>query len=150
MTYSVSTPRAGAPAAVSSGVGRLLARADAELMAAAAATEPAERFVHAHLGALRAAAAIVAFRGLPARRPRVRSVWDQLALAAPELASWSGYFAGGARERAAVDAGRFDAVAARRADELVTCAEDFRDEVAMLIDPGAGFVQHLRPGAAAS
>jgi hypothetical protein len=26
-----------------------------------------------------------------------------------------------------------------RADELLACAEDFRDEVAMLVDPQAGF-----------
>ena len=122
-------------------VRRLLARADAELVAAALAQEPGERFVHAHLGALRAAAAIVALRARPVRRGRARSVWDQLADAEPGLAAWSGYFASGARVRAALDAGRDDAVDRRRADELMACAEDFRDEVAMLVDPDAGFVR---------
>jgi hypothetical protein len=129
------------PVAVPADVHRLLARAEAELVAASLATVPAERFLHAHLGALRAAAAVVALRGRPVRRGRARPVWDQLADAEPALAAWSVYFASGARVRAAVDAGRFDAVEARRADELLACAEDFRDEVAMLVDPAAGFVR---------
>ncbi|WP_454044169.1 SAV_6107 family HEPN domain-containing protein [Cellulosimicrobium sp. Marseille-Q8652] len=129
------------PAPVPGEVGRMLARADAELVCAALATDPAERFVHAHLGALRAAAAVVALRGRPVRRGRARPVWDQLSDAEPGLAAWSVYFAGGARVRAAVDAGRSDAVDARRADELLACAEDFRDEVAMLVDPDAGFAR---------
>ncbi|MBE7698931.1 colicin transporter [Oerskovia sp. Sa1BUA8] len=123
-------------------VARLLARADAELVAAGLTADPAERFVHSHLGALRAAAAVVALRGRPPARSRARSVWDMLALVEPGLAPWSLYFAGGARTRAAVDAGRFDAVEARRADEIMACAEDFRDEVAMLVDPDVGFVRH--------
>jgi hypothetical protein len=127
--------------AVPTEVRRLLDRADAELVAAALAQDAGERFVHAHLGALRAAAAVVALRARPVRRGRARSVWDQLADAEPSLAAWSGYFASGARVRAAVDAGRFDAVDPRRADELMACAEDFRDEVAMLVDPDAGFVR---------
>ncbi|MGO3814576.1 MAG: SAV_6107 family HEPN domain-containing protein, partial [Cellulosimicrobium funkei] len=60
-------------------VRRLLARADAELVAAALAQDAGERFVHAHLGALRAAAAVVALRARPVRRGRARSVWEQLA-----------------------------------------------------------------------
>ncbi|WP_338403864.1 SAV_6107 family HEPN domain-containing protein [Cellulosimicrobium arenosum] len=119
---------------------RAIARADAELAAAAVADDPAERFVHAHLGALRAAAAVVVLRGRPARA-RSRSVWDLLADVEPELAPWSVYFASGARVRAAVDAGRFDVVDARRADELLACAEDFRDEAAMLVDPDTGFAR---------
>ncbi|MGO1179280.1 SAV_6107 family HEPN domain-containing protein, partial [Cellulosimicrobium funkei] len=64
-------------------VRRLLARADAELVAAALAQDAGERFVHAHLGALRAAAAVVALRARPVRRGRARSVWEQLADAEP-------------------------------------------------------------------
>ena len=112
---------------------RLLARADADLAAAAMQSDPAERYIHAHLGALRAAAAVVAARGQI--RGRARSVWDQLAEAEPTLAPWSAYFAAGARARAALDAGRFDAVDAQRADELLACAEDFRKEAAERIEP---------------
>ncbi|MHA7134934.1 SAV_6107 family HEPN domain-containing protein [Oerskovia turbata] len=148
----MTTQRAALPGAgaVSPEVVRLLARADAELVAAGLASDPAERFVHSHLGALRAAAAIVALRGKPPARSRARSVWDMLALVEPDLAAWSMYFAGGARTRAAVDAGRSDAVGPRQADEIMACAEDFRDEVAMLVDPGAGFVRHPSLRVAAS
>ncbi|MFC8921548.1 SAV_6107 family HEPN domain-containing protein [Cellulosimicrobium sp. NPDC057127] len=137
------------PARVPVDVTRLLARADAELVAATLASDPDERFVHAHLGALRAAAAVVALRGHAERRGRARPVWDQLADAEPSLAAWSVYFAGGARVRAAVDAGRAD-VDPRRADELLACAEDFRDEVAMLVDPDAGFLRAPGPRTVAS
>ncbi|GAA1732849.1 hypothetical protein GCM10009809_30360 [Isoptericola hypogeus] len=131
-------------------VERLLARSDAELAAATGTDDPAERFVHAHLAALRAAAAIVALRGRPSPRSRARTVWDMLAVVEPELASWAGYFASGARLRAAVDAGHGEQVEARRAAELVACAEDFRDEVGMLVDPEAGFALPLDVTPAAS
>jgi len=146
-TQHRTLPGAGA---VAPDVARLLARADAELVAAGLTADPAERFVHAHLGALRAAAAVVALRGRPSPRSRARSVWDMLALVEPGLSAWSVYFAGGARVRAAVDAGRFDAVEARQADEIMACAEDFRDEVAMLVDPDAEFVRHPSLRVAAS
>ncbi|MBD7981403.1 MULTISPECIES: SAV_6107 family HEPN domain-containing protein [Oerskovia] len=138
----MTTQHRVSPGALAPDVARLLARADAEIIAANLAADPAERFVHAHLGALRAAAAVVALRGRPSARSRARSVWDLLAVVEPGLAAWSVYFAGGARIRAAVDAGRFDAVDPGRAEEIMVCAEDFRDEVAMIIDPDAGFVRH--------
>jgi len=131
-------------------VTRLLDRSDAELAAAATVSDPAERFVHAHLAALRAAAAVVALRGRPSARSRARSVWDMLALVEPDLAAWSGYFASGARVRAAVEAGLEPDVDARRAAELVACAEDFRDEVGLLVDPRAGFARPLAVAPAAS
>ncbi|GGI07903.1 hypothetical protein GCM10007368_18500 [Isoptericola cucumis] len=131
-------------------VARLLARSDLELAAATATDDPAERFVHAHLAALRAAAAVVALRGRPSPRSGARSVWDMLARVEPDLATWSGYFASGARLRAAVDAGHGEQVDARRAAELVACAEDFRDEVGILVDPDAGFARPLDLTPAAS
>jgi SAV_6107-like HEPN len=138
------------PHAAPAEVTRLLARADAELAVAAAAEDPADRFVHAHLAALRAAAAVVALRGRPSPRTRARTVWDMLAVVEPGLAAWSGYFASGARLRAAVDAGHGEDIAPARADELVACAEDFRDEVAILVDPDAGFSRPLSTASAAS
>ncbi|WP_402467956.1 SAV_6107 family HEPN domain-containing protein [Isoptericola aurantiacus] len=118
---------------------RLLARADSELAAAAGASAPAERFAHAHLAALRSAAAVVALHGGTPARGRARPVWELLTRVEPELAAWSVYFASGARLRARVDAGRDEDVSAARADELLACAEDFRDEVGLRIDPAAGF-----------
>ncbi|WP_164545060.1 SAV_6107 family HEPN domain-containing protein [Antribacter gilvus] len=132
------------PRVVSPAVKELLRRADAELAAAAAADDPGDRFVHGHLAAIRSAAAVVALRGRPTRRSGARTVWEMLAHVEPDLAAWSGYFASGARLRAAVDAGRSGEVEPARADELVACAEDFRDEVAMLVDPDAGFSRQPR------
>lgn len=110
------------------GVLELLRRSDAELVAAQLAQDPPDRFRHAHLAALRAAAAV-----LPAdparRRARPRPVWDQLAEVAPELAGWAALFADGAAIRAAVEAGRADVVAVDRADRTLAAAEDFQDVV---------------------
>lgn len=105
----------------------LLSRADAELLAAQFSPEAWERFSHAHLAGLRAAAAVVAARGSGARRRGQRTVWELLAAAAPELADWSHYFAAGASLRSAVDAGRFDAVSSARAEQTLCAAEDFVD-----------------------
>lgn len=107
----------------------LLARADAELLAAQYSSEPWEQFSHAHLAALRAGAALVASRGRPSGRRSPRSVWGMVELAAPELADWAQHFADAARLRSAVEAGRFDAVTAHRAEQALCDAEDFVDAV---------------------
>lgn len=134
------------PRLVPPGVRALLRRADAELAQAHATADPDDRFRHAHLAAIRSAAAVLALRGRPPARAGARTVWEMLAQVEPGLAPWSGYFASGAPLRAAVDAGRAGQVPASRADELVACAEDFRDEVAMLADPDTTFAHrpHLR------
>ncbi|GAA1873021.1 SAV_6107 family HEPN domain-containing protein [Myceligenerans crystallogenes] len=134
------------PRVVPPGVRALLRRADAELAQAHAASDPDDRFRHAHLAAIRSAAAVLALRGRPPARSGARTVWEMLSRVEPALAPWSGYFAAGAPLRAAVDAGRAGEVPRSRADELIACAEDFRDEVAMLADPDAAFAHrpHLR------
>lgn len=106
---------------------QMLARADAELLAAQFSGEAWERFTHAHLAAVRAAAAVVATRGRPGGRGAPRTVWDMLGVVAPEMARWAAVFADGARLRAALDAGRFEAVSAARADQALCDAEDFVD-----------------------
>lgn len=119
----------------------LLRRADGELLAAQLSSAPAETFTHAHLAALRAAAAVVAVRGRPTGRRAPRTVWDMLAAVAPEAAPWSRFFAAGASVRLAVDAGRWDAVDAEGAERTLSAAEDFLDEVRALLRapvPGAG------------
>lgn len=134
------------PRPVPPGVRALLRRADAELAQAHAASRPDDRFRHAHLAAIRAAAAVLALRGRPSPRSGARTVWEMLVRVEPDLAPWSGYFASGAGLRAAVDSGRTGEVDGSRADEITACAEDFRDEVAMLADPDAAFAHrpHLR------
>lgn len=106
---------------------RMLARADAELLAAQFSGEAWERFTHAHLAAVRAAAAVVAARGRPSGRGAPRTVWEMLLAVAPEMARWAAVFADGARLRAALDAGRFDAVSVARAEQALCDAEDFVD-----------------------
>ncbi len=132
----VTVPRvpalsAGAP--LSSEVLRLLARADGELVAAAMSGPPWERYLHAHLAALRAAAAVLAVRGTPRGRGAPRDVWGLAERVAPELAGWWSYFASGARLRLAIEAGRTDRVGAQRADEAVGCAEQAVEAVRLAL-----------------
>jgi hypothetical protein len=116
----------------------LLARSDAELVAARLASEPGERFVHAHLAALRAGAALIEVTGRPLRRPVPRSVWDMVAVVTPELSGWTTFFASGAGLRAAVEAGRDGLVDDDRAEQTVGAAEDFQDAVRELLGVGLG------------
>lgn len=79
------------------------------LLDEAAAESGGQRFVLAHLAALRAAGAVLADRGRPPRRrgtARPLSAWVQLPHAAPELASWALLFSTAAPLRAAVENGR--------------------------------------------
>ncbi|WP_228456775.1 SAV_6107 family HEPN domain-containing protein [Streptomyces durbertensis] len=115
----------------------LLAQARRGLEEAATLETPNERYATAHLAALRAAAAVLAARGRPetterARR-RIRSAWDVLREIAPELAEWSGYFAGGAARRARAEAGLRDAVSDRQADDLLRDAGIFLRMVERLL-----------------
>ena len=128
----------GAP--VPARVLELLGRADAELLAAQFSTEPWEQLSHAHLAALRAGAAVIAARGTPSGRRAPRTVWSMLGVVAPELGSWSTYFAEAAALRSAVDAGRFDLVGPARAEEAVCAAEDFVDAARDLVHGGGDAV----------
>lgn len=106
----------------------LLARARRELAAAEAATWPGDRFRHAHLAALRAAAAVLARRA-PSSRSRPRPVWELLVHAAPELGAWAAFFAAGAGRRAAIESGRDTGPAPEVADHLLCMARLFVEEV---------------------
>ena len=107
----------------------LLAGAARELLAAGSADEAGSRFAHAHLAALRAAAAVLAARAAAAPRSargsRLRSAWVLLAEVAPELGEWAAFFAAGAAKRAAAEAGVHGVVTDREADDLVREAETF-------------------------
>lgn len=120
----------GAGAPLSAAASRLVARADAEILAAQLSTSPADTFLHAHFAALRAAGAVLEASGRARPRGRARNAWDLLSQFVPELASWAGYFADGARLRSAVEAGRDDVVSAERAEAALAAVEDFRDVVA--------------------
>lgn len=104
-----------------------LADARSHLAESAAARTPAERYVAAHLAALRAAAAVLAARPRPidGRRRRLRSAWELLPEVEPRLTDWAAYFALSARKRAAAEAGLVRVVSARDAEELVAEAARF-------------------------
>lgn len=137
--------RSAAPG-LSGRTAELLERADAELVAAQFSSEPWEQFTHAHLAALRAGAAVLAERQPLSARRGPRTVWELLDRVAPEMSRWSGYFAAGAGLRAAVDAGRFDAVSAERAEQVLCHAEDFLDLVRAELESAAAEVEAARAG----
>jgi hypothetical protein len=105
---------------------QLLGQATRALGEAARATDARERYATAHLGALRAAAAVLAARTRPeSGRRRPRSAWVLLGQVAPELGEWATFFAAGAAKRAAAEAGLSRAVTEREADDLVRDAGSF-------------------------
>ena len=122
----------------------LLDRSSAGLLQACAARSAGERYVAAHLSALRAAAAVLAVRGRPTSRGGPRSVWEVLARIAPEFEDWAAFFAATASRRAAVEAGRGEVITPRDADDLLRDAEAFHHVVETAL--GLPFQQVL-PGA---
>ena len=107
----------------------LINQAHALLAEAAAADDPVDRFRLAHLAALRAAAAVLADRSAPSRRPKLVSVWLPLQRVAPDLAPWARYFAAGAPVRAAAEAGATSALGPVTADDQLRSAGQFLAEV---------------------
>lgn len=114
-------------ATISSTVIELLDRSGASILQASQTTDVAARYIYAHVGALRAAAAILAARSTPSGWSRPRSVWEVLPSLAPELAEWSEFFAASARHRAALEVGdgQDTTVSARQADDLLRQVELF-------------------------
>lgn len=108
----------------------LLAQARQGLLVAERESDAAERFVRAHLSALRGAAAVLALRGRPHRtRTRPTSAWVLLASIAPEFGEWAAYFQSCSTTRTAVEAGITRFVTPRAADDLVRQAGQFLDLV---------------------
>ena len=118
-----------------------LARAAESLSEAMTATEVSSRYAHAHVAALRAAAALLAARARPAtgRRRQQKNAWVLLAEVAPELAEWAGFFAAGAAKRAAAEAGSTRAVTEREADDLVRDADRFL----AVVEQSLGLAPHV-------
>ncbi len=109
----------------------LLDRSRGSLLTACRAGDAGERYVEAHLGALRAAAALLAARSSSSGRSRPRSVWEVLPTIAPELSEWATFFAGTARQRAAVERG--GPLSARESDDLLRQSEIFLEIVQDLL-----------------
>ena len=105
-----------------------LQRAHTAITEAELAADPSERFLAAHLAALRVAAIILRVRGGsgPSRQPgRPRNAWRLVADVAPEFAEWAGLFAATEAKRDAVRSGATTIVSAREADDLVRDARAF-------------------------
>jgi hypothetical protein len=109
----------------------LLDRSRSSLLAACRTGDAGERYVAAHLGALRAAAALLAARSASSGRSRPRSVWEVLPTIAPELSEWATFFAGTARQRAAVERGA--PLSVRESDDLLRQSEIFLEIVQDLL-----------------
>ncbi|MEO7070508.1 MAG: SAV_6107 family HEPN domain-containing protein [Nostocoides sp.] len=114
----------------------LLSRSEESLDLACHATVARERYLQAHLAALRAAAALVGSRGGRAPHdPRVpyagpggptrRGLWTALAVTAPELGEWASYFAATGRRSRRVVRGEPTPISPRDADDLVRAAQTF-------------------------
>jgi hypothetical protein len=99
------------------------------------ATAPADRYVAAHVAALRAGAALLATRAKPTRSSRIRSVWQMVPTIAPELGEWCAYFDAIGRRRIFVEIGR-EHVTQRQADDLVRDAEAFLEQIAAILGVG--------------
>ncbi|EWS99575.1 hypothetical protein N865_19425 [Intrasporangium oryzae NRRL B-24470] len=109
----------------------LLERSRSTLESACRTTDASERYLDAHLGALRAAAAIVAARTTPSPRSRPRSVWQVLPGIAPELGEWAAFFAACSAQRSVIDRG--GRIPVREADDLLRQAEMFLEIVQDLL-----------------
>ena len=114
-------------APVSSAAFELLALARRGLSEASLAERADERYVAAHLSALRSAAAVLAARARPVtgRGGRISNVWEVLPTVAPELTEWAAFFAASATKRAAAEAGLTRLVSEREADDLLRDATTF-------------------------
>jgi len=119
------------PSPISLAVLDLLERARTTLEQACRTADASERYRDAHLGALRAAAALVAARATPSPRSRPRSVWKVLPVASPELAEWAAFFAASSAHRSVIDRG--GRIPAREADDLLRQAEMFLEIVQDLL-----------------
>lgn len=105
-----------------------LERSAESLREAMTTSEVPTRYACAHVAALRAAAALIAARAVPAATPRRRAqknAWVLLIEVAPELSEWAAFFASGAAKRAAAEAGSSRAVTEREADDLVRESDRF-------------------------
>ncbi|TDD53945.1 SAV_6107 family HEPN domain-containing protein [Saccharopolyspora elongata] len=118
------TPEADTPAGSLS----LLLDARSRLHEAEEADRPSERYVAAHVAALRAATAVVVARSWRRENSRPASVWTMLTAAAPEFREWAAYFAARSDRRAAAEAG-VPTITRLDADGLLARSREFLEIV---------------------
>lgn len=125
-------------------VSDLIQSARASLDAARDTEDSNSRFVHAHVAALRAGAAVVAARATPQppqsqarRHTGLPSLWVLLRSIAPDLGEWADYFEASAPKRQSAEAGVRNAVSEREASDLMRDSHAFVRivETALSISP---------------
>ena len=129
---TVSPVHAPVHAPVAGAVLELVDRSRASLVAACRTGSVSDRYVAAHLAALRAAAAVLAARGRPSPAVPAAQRLGGAARVAPELTEWAAFFAAAAQQRAALEAGR---VRVPRPARPTTCCARPRPS-SQLVDPG--------------
>jgi SAV_6107-like HEPN len=115
-----------------------LQRARSSIAEAELARRPADRYLAAHLAALRVVAIVLTHRAPSTSRRRTgrpRNAWRMLAEVAPELAEWAAFFAATEAKRDAIFTGATSIVSAREADDLVRDAKAFL----RLVERAVGF-----------
>jgi hypothetical protein len=129
-----------------------LLRARSALAEAELAERPSDRYLAAHLTALRVVAIVLTHRarsGMARPSGRPRNAWRMLAEVAPELAEWAAFFAATQAKRDAVRAGATSIVSAREADDLVRDVEAFLRLVERAVGFSAMWIRPLDVAAAA-
>jgi hypothetical protein len=114
-----------------------LRRARSSLAEAELAQRPSDRYLAAHLAALRVVAIVLTHRSPPRTvrlEGRPRNAWRMLADVAPELAEWAAFFAATESKRDAIRGGATSIVSAREADDLVRDAKAFLNLVERAIE----------------
>ncbi len=111
-----------------------LRRARQALLVAELADSPADRFLGAHLAALRVAAALLGVAAQRTGRSGPADVWQVLVRVVPEYAEWAAFFAATRGTWQAVSAGARNVVTERMADDLLRDATTFCDEVTHRLD----------------
>lgn len=135
----------------------LLERAAGSILQACHAQTTADRYIHAHLGAQRAAAALIVARSAQAcrrgRDGKIAGVWEALGGVAPEFGEWADYLALCGRRRVGIEAGGRPP-ASREADDLLRGAETFLGLIRAALGLPVGheelplpFTRPNRPGA---
>ncbi len=124
-----------------------LLRARAAVFEAELLTRPSEKYLAAHLAALRIAAIVLAVRTHPAtaaHRDRPKNAWRLVTTVAPEFAEWAAFFAATEGKRDAVRAGATSIVSPREADDLVRDALAFLAVVERSVERIDGTPERLR------
>lgn len=120
-----------------SSLGDDLVRARHALLEAERTADPDERFLAAHLVALRVAAVVLAQWSAPGGARRPRNAWRTVAEAVPPLAGWAHHYASSESQRDAVRAGAVGVVGVREADALVADTRRFLGLVDATVAAGA-------------